>query len=103
VMIQITQQGAAGAVRRGLESTLAAFADLPPEAVLKEDLLRLGVSFSAGALGRSGAGKSKSYFIFSFDHVPIADMEQGENSRAPEEIALEGGPGVCAGPWSRCG
>lgn len=91
-MAQINHRSTAGAVRRGLESTLAVFADLPVEAVLKEDLLRLGVSFSPGALARSAAGKPKSYFIFSFDHVPIADMEQGENSRAPEEIALEGGP-----------
>jgi hypothetical protein len=29
--------------------------------------------------------KPKSYFIFSFDRRPIADMELGESSRAPRK------------------
>ena len=66
--------------------------DLPVEALIKEDLLRLGISFSAEALRYCADFKRKSYFIFSFDMVPIDEMSQEENLSAPEEIQLVGGP-----------
>jgi len=75
-----------------LDRVLADYPDLPPEAVVKEDLLRLGVSFDEEALEAAAGKKVKSYFIFSFDREPISGMESGENLRAPEEIALSGGP-----------
>ncbi|MEM7261025.1 MAG: radical SAM protein [Planctomycetota bacterium] len=68
------------------------FADLPPEVVLKEDLLRTGIAFTTPALRYCAAFKTKSYFIFSFDMVPIEEMENAENLRAPEEIRFSGGP-----------
>ena len=68
------------------------FADLPVEALVKEDLLRIGVSFTRESLRHCANFKSKSYFIFSFDMVPIESMDQQENLRAPEEIQLVGGP-----------
>jgi hypothetical protein len=68
------------------------FQDLPLEALFKEDLLRLGVAFTAPALQWCARFKPKAYFIFSFDLVPLDAMAQGENLRAPEEIALVGGP-----------
>jgi hypothetical protein len=77
--------------RADLEAICRAFPDLPPEAVVKEDLLRQGIAFSAAALGQTEDAKPKSYFIFSFDRVSIADMEAEEHRRIPEEIALEGG------------
>ncbi len=67
------------------------FQDLPVEALIKEDLLRVGISFSVEALRYCSGYKSKSYFIFSFDMVPIDEMDQKENLRAPEEIQLIGG------------
>ena len=67
------------------------FPDLPVEALVKEDLLRLGISFSAEALKYCADYKRKSYFIFSFDMVPIDEMAQDENLSAPEEIQLIGG------------
>jgi hypothetical protein len=68
------------------------FADLPLEALFKEDLLRRGVAFTDAALQWCARFKPKAYFIFSFDLVPLDAMPQGENLRAPEEIALVGGP-----------
>jgi hypothetical protein len=65
---------------------------LPLEALFKEDLLRRGVAFSDAALEHSARFKPKAYFIFSFDMVPLEDLPQGEHRRAPEEIALLGGP-----------
>jgi hypothetical protein len=70
----------------------ARFDDLPLEALFKEDLLRRGVAFSDAALQWCARYKTKAYFIFSFDMVPLDAMAQGENLRAPEEIALVGGP-----------
>ena len=50
-----------------VESLIERFPDVPAEAVFKEDLLRLGVSFSEDALKVCSGFKPKSYFIFSFD------------------------------------
>ncbi|HSR69685.1 MAG TPA: radical SAM protein [Acidobacteriota bacterium] len=74
-----------------VESLLQRFPDLPPEAIYKEDLLRGGVRFSEDALRIASGYKPKAYFIFSFDMVPIAEMENRENFRVPEEICLRGG------------
>lgn len=68
------------------------YADLPLEALVKEDLLRRGVGFTPEALRSCARFKPKAYFIFSFDMVPIDAMPQGENQSAPEEMALLGGP-----------
>ena len=75
-----------------VESIIEKYPDVPPEAVFKEDLLRLGVSFSEDALRLCGGFKPKSYFIFSFDLRPINELDQGENLRVPEELSLVGGP-----------
>ena len=74
-----------------IDSLVAQYPDLPPEAIFKEDLLRTGISFSEDALGVASGFKPKAYFIFSFDLVPISEMQKGENLRAPEEICLVGG------------
>jgi hypothetical protein len=74
-----------------LERMEQQFPEIPPEAILKEDLLRTGIRFDEEALRFCAEFKTKSYFIFSFDMVPISDMEQGENLRAPEEIRFSGG------------
>ncbi len=75
-----------------VEEVLTRYPDLPPEAVFKEDLLRLGMAFEEDALVAAEGKKAKSYFIFSFDRQPITEMERQEHRRVPEEIALRGGP-----------
>src|SRR2546421_11129093 len=73
---------------------MSRFPDIPPEAVLKEDLLRTGIAFDDGALSDNLEGeiKPKSYFIFSFDQKPLAQLGEAARRRPPEEIALTGGP-----------
>ena len=66
--------------------------DIPLEVIVKEDLLRRGISWSPEALAGAAEFKRKAYFIFSFDMVPISDMEHKENIKAPEEVRLTGGP-----------
>jgi len=74
-----------------LLQSLQEFSDLPVEAVLKQDILREGLSFSADSLRIASGYKPKDYFIFSFDLIPIEEMEQEEHLKAPEEICLFGG------------
>ncbi|HWP84267.1 MAG TPA: radical SAM protein [Terriglobia bacterium] len=72
------------------------YPDLPPEVFFKEDLLRLGLALEEKQTNSPASGddsyQRKSYFIFSFDRTPIQQMRGQENLRAPEEIALAGGP-----------
>ncbi|MDX6539163.1 MAG: hypothetical protein QOI71_773, partial [Gaiellales bacterium] len=81
--------------RTGLvEGLMERFSHIPPEAVLKEDLLRTGIDFASAALSDNldGEVKPKSYFIFSFDQKPLAQLGEAALRRPPEEIALTGGP-----------
>ena len=74
-----------------LQSTLEKFDDLPAEAIVKQDVLREGLSFSEDSLRIARGYKPKDYFIFSFDLIPIVEMQKNENLRAPEEIKISGG------------
>ncbi len=71
-----------------VDGLIQKYSDLPFEAIFKEDLLRTGIAFSEKALRVAVQFKSKAYFIFSFDLVPLADMPKQENLRVPEEICL---------------
>jgi hypothetical protein len=77
-----------------VEDLMSRFPQIPPEAVLKEDLLRTGIVFDKSALtdNLDGDVKPKSYFIFSFDQKPLAQLGEAARRRPPEEIALTGGP-----------
>ena len=77
-----------------VESLMERFPHVPPEAVLKEDLLRTGIAFDESALSDNldGDVKPKSYFIFSFDQRPLAELGEAARRRPPEELALTGGP-----------
>ncbi|PIE91536.1 MAG: radical SAM protein [Acidobacteria bacterium] len=77
---------------RQLSDHVESFADLPPEAIVKQDVLRLGVRFSEAAMNIAAGFKPKDYFIFSFDLIEIKDMQRKEHLRVPEEIRLSGGP-----------
>jgi hypothetical protein len=77
-----------------IDDLIGRFPHVPPECVLKEDLLRTGISFASEALTQNEAGevKPKSYFIFSFDQKPLRELGEAAVRRPPEEIALSGGP-----------
>lgn len=77
-----------------VEGLISRFPHIPREAVLKEDLLRTGIAFDDSALtdNLDGEVKPKSYFIFSFDQKPLAQLGEAARRRPPEEIALTGGP-----------
>ncbi|MBX7058820.1 MAG: radical SAM protein [Leptospirales bacterium] len=73
-----------------LELAERSYRTIPFEAILKQDLLRLGLNFDAAAL-QQGEFKAKDYFIFTFDHVPLKEQDQQIRFRIPEEIRISGG------------
>lgn len=89
------RQEPAGSTALGLvDAVVREFEDIPFEAIVKEDCLRRGIWFEPEALAAGHRYARKSYFIFSFDHRPLSEMEGEVSVRddAPEEIMLEGGP-----------
>jgi len=70
------------------------FSDLPFEAVIKQDVLRQGLSFTAAALMATDF-KKKDYFIFTFDRAPLKDIP--EHTRVPEEIRIFSDPSTSSG------
>lgn len=74
-----------------LEEMERTYKDLPMEAIVKQDILRQGIHFFPEAFQVKDPYKSKDYFIFSFDHIPLADLKDGADTKAPEEIKISGG------------
>jgi len=74
-----------------LEAMERKYRQIPMEAILKQDVLRLGINFTTESISISQEYKPKDYFIFSFDHIPLAEMKKGEDKKAPEEIRISGG------------
>ena len=68
------------------------YPSLPIEAIVKQDILRLGLTFSDDALRVASGYKPKDYFIFSFDYMRLQEMSPEAATRAPEEIKMTGGP-----------
>ena len=75
-----------------LEAFFKRFPSVPSEVIVKEDVLRLGESYSDAALQAAEGSQLKAYHIFSFDRVQVGKMRLGESLRAPEEIRIQGGP-----------
>lgn len=65
------------------------YRDIPFEAIVKQDVLRMGLAFEDASL--DGEFKAKDYFIFTFDHVPLADQKDSIRFKVPEEIRVRGG------------
>ncbi|MBW2370003.1 MAG: radical SAM protein [Deltaproteobacteria bacterium] len=75
-----------------LDSYFEKYSDVNKEVIIKEDLLRLGVSFTSRALEESAKYATKSYYLFSYDAMDVDDMKDKEYVRAPECFKFKGGP-----------
>ncbi len=71
----------------------ADYPDIPKEAILKQDILRIGINFSKDSCRIASGYKPKDYFIFSFDLVTLDELQkEGEQFlNAPEEVRFSGG------------
>jgi len=77
--------------RKGIESLARKYSNVPMEAILKNDLLRLGAAFSDAALKACEGCCTKSYRLFTYDKVKYSDLAKGEHFKVPEVIKLFGG------------
>ena len=76
---------------RELEKYFDKYPDVPKEAIIKEDCLRHGLSWTAASINAAEGHQLKSYYLFQFDRSARENMELGEHVRAPEEIKVFGG------------
>jgi len=74
-----------------LEYFFNKFSNVPREAIIKNDLLRLGLRFTKAALDRTEGCQIKSYRLFTYDKVKY-DQLKDEPFKAPEDIDILGGP-----------
>ena len=73
------------------------YKNLPSEAIIKMDILRLGLNFDINSIEKSQTYinqnyKIKDYFIFTFDHEPIKNQPEKIRFKMPEEIKINLGP-----------
>src|SRR6195256_588508 len=67
-----------------LEELFKRFPDVPREIVLKVELLSLGHWFTDAALEATAGSLVKSYRLFSYDLIPMDQLERNEARLVPE-------------------
>lgn len=75
-----------------IESYSRKYPDVPMEVILKEDLLRLGVTFSKAAMQAARGCRTQAYYLFSYNITGHQDLTEGMSTAAPEDIVFLGGP-----------
>ena len=74
-----------------LEQYIAKYPDVPPEVILKEDLLRQGMRLTPAAMEAAKGCRAQAYYLFSYnisEHKEMGDV----STTAPEDIIFSGGP-----------
>jgi hypothetical protein len=67
------------------------YPDVPVEVILKEDVLRRGVSVACEVLAERARYRKQAYFLFSYN-ISSDDELGALGAEAPEDILLVGGP-----------
>jgi hypothetical protein len=75
-----------------LEELFRRYPDVPREVILKIELLSLGHWFTDAALEATRGSVVKSYRLFSYDLIPMEQMERNEARKAPEYFFIFQGP-----------
>src|ERR1700737_2703008 len=75
-----------------LEDLFRRFPDVPREIVLKVEMLSLGHWFTDAALDATAGSLVKSYRLFSYDLIPMSQMERNEARKVPEYFFIFEGP-----------
>jgi len=65
---------------------------VPKEVILKEDLLRLGLTFTDAAMEAARGCRTQAYYLFSYNISSHADLKKGMSTAAPEDLVFRGGP-----------
>ncbi len=73
-----------------IEEMIQKYKEIPIEAIIKQDILRLGLNFDPSVL-KNNDFKTKDYFIFTFDHISLLEQSNEYRFKVPEEIKISGG------------
>jgi hypothetical protein len=84
-----------------LDTYTKRYPGVPAEVILKEDLLRLGVSFTDAALEAAEGCRTQAYYLFSYNISGHHDFKEGVSTAAPEDIIFRGGPYGMKRTWVR--
>ncbi len=84
-----------------VETYARKYPGVPREVILKEDLLRRGVSLSDAALEAARGCRTQAYYLFSYNISGHHDMKEGVSTAAPEDIRFRGGPHDLKRTWVR--
>ncbi len=74
---------------------------VPFEVILKEDLLRLGLRFSAEAMELARGCRTQGYYLFSYNISGHQDLGEGVSTAAPEDLTFHDGPYQMKRTWVR--
>ncbi|HKP29993.1 MAG TPA: hypothetical protein VJU15_11355, partial [Gemmatimonadales bacterium] len=75
-----------------VETYARKYPGVPHEVILKEDLLRLGLSFTDAAMEAARGCRTQAYYLFSYNISHHDDLKKGMSTAAPEDLVLRGGP-----------
>ena len=75
-----------------LEAFFDKHPDVPKEVIVKEDLLRQGINFTANAVRNGGEFRQKTYFLFTYDKTLRSELHDEHPFTVPEDLRLRGGP-----------
>jgi hypothetical protein len=75
-----------------VETYAKKYPDVPAEVILKEDLLRLGLTFTPEALQLAEGCRPQAYFLFSYNISGPEELGANTTAAAPEDIVFCGGP-----------
>lgn len=68
------------------------YPDVPLEVILKEDLLRLGMTVTPAGLAAAKGKRQQAYYLFSYNISEHGDMGEDMSTGAPEDILFHDGP-----------
>jgi hypothetical protein len=75
-----------------VESYAKKYPDVPPEVILKEDLLRLGLAVTPAGLDAARGKRQQAYYLFSYNISEHRAMGDAKSTGAPEDIVFRDGP-----------
>jgi hypothetical protein len=91
----------APATRPTLEVYSRKYPEVPREVILKEDLLRRGMTFTDAAMEAARGCRTQAYYLFSYNISAHQDLKTGMSTAAPEDVVFRGGPYSLARTWVR--
>lgn len=84
-----------------VETYAGKYPGVPREVILKEDLLRRGLTLSDQAMEAARGCRTQAYYLFSYNISGHHDLKEGLSTAAPEDIVFRAGPHNLKRSWVR--